>query len=393
MKTAPEKAASDVAMQALVFSLVAATFTTVYITQPVLPVIQGEFGINARTASLSVSMVILGIALANLPFGMLADRYPIKPVILAGGAVVGLAGLVCATTGSIAVLIAARFLQGLFIPSLTTCLAAYLARSLPASRLNVVMGSYVSATVAGGLGGRLLGGWIHPPLHWRYAFVSASLLLISATIAAVCRLPKEKAEYKAELRQARFAELLARPALARTFIVAFGAFFVFSSTFNYIPFYLSKPPFSARTELITLMYLAYLIGIPIGPFAGRISNRMGNGPTMALGSVVLAAAIAATMIQFLAVVAAGLVAICAGFFTIHAAAVGLLNRGLTFSRGRANSLYVLCYYVGGATGITACGYAYTSYGWNGVVALGVAVTFLPMIVGLIEIMHKDEPRS
>ena len=26
------------------------------------------------------------------------------------------------------------------------------------------MGSYVSATVLGGLGGRLLGGWIHPPL-------------------------------------------------------------------------------------------------------------------------------------------------------------------------------------------------------------------------------------
>ncbi len=26
---------------------------------------------------------------ANLPFGMLADRYPLKPVILAGGTVVG----------------------------------------------------------------------------------------------------------------------------------------------------------------------------------------------------------------------------------------------------------------------------------------------------------------
>ena len=154
---------SDVTIQVLVFSLVAAAFTTVYITQPVLPVIQDEFAVDARTASLSVSMVIFGIALANLPFGILADRYPIKPLLLTGGTVITATSLVCAATQSIAILIAARFIQGLFIPSLTTCLAAYLAKSLPASRLNVVMGSYVSATVAGGMGGQLLGGWIHPP--------------------------------------------------------------------------------------------------------------------------------------------------------------------------------------------------------------------------------------
>ena len=53
------------------------------------------------------------------------------------------------------------------------------------------MGSYVSATVAGGLGGRLLGGWIHQALHWRYAFGIASFLLLSATIAALYLLPRE----------------------------------------------------------------------------------------------------------------------------------------------------------------------------------------------------------
>jgi YNFM family putative membrane transporter len=135
-------------IQLLIFSLVAAAFTTVYITQPVLPVIEDEFGIDARTASLSVSMVILGIALANLPFGRLADQYPIKPIILVGGTVVAGTGLVCAITDNWVLLIAARFIQGLFIPSLTTCIAAYLVQSLPADRLNVVMGAYVSATVA-----------------------------------------------------------------------------------------------------------------------------------------------------------------------------------------------------------------------------------------------------
>jgi MFS transporter, YNFM family, putative membrane transport protein len=382
------KPASDATVQVLVFTLVAAAFTTVYVTQPVLPIIQNEFGVDARIASLSVSVVILGIALANLPFGMIADRYPIKPIIFAGGMIIAVTSLTCALTHNILVLITTRFIQGLFIPSLTTCIAAYLAQSLPAARLNVVMGSYVSATVAGGLGGRLLGGWIHPPLHWRYAFVSAAVLLMVATIAAILWLPREDERKKLESRHAGFVQLLAQPGLLRMLVVAFGAFFVFSSTFNYLPFYLSQPPFSARTEVITFMYLAYLIGIVIGPLSGRLSNHIGSGATMVIGSLLFAAAIAATLIQSPTVIAVSLVAICAGFFTIHASAVGLLNRRLTSSRGRANSLYVLSYYLGGAVGITAYGYAYTSHGWLGAITLGAAVLLLPLSVGLMEVMEE-----
>jgi MFS transporter, YNFM family, putative membrane transport protein len=387
------RTASDITVQVLVFSLVAAAFTTVYITQPVLPIIQNEFAVNARIASLSVSVVIFGIALANLPFGMIADQYPIKPIILTGGTIIAVTSLLCAITHNIWILIVARFIQGIFIPSLTTCIAAYLSQSLPAARLNVVMGSYVSATVAGGLGGRLLGGWIHPPLHWRYAFVSASVFLIAATVVTVFLLPGEDRKEKLESQQTSFVQLLEQPGLLRMLAVAFGAFFVFSSTFNYLPFYLSTPPFSARTEVITLMYLAYLIGIVVGPLSGRLSNHIGSGATMMIGSLVFAAAIAATLIQSLAVIAVSLVAVCAGFFTIHAAAVGLLNRRLTSSRGRANSLYVLFYYLGGAAGITAYGYAYTSHGWVGAVVVGIAVISLPLSIGLLEVtLDRRETR-
>jgi MFS transporter, YNFM family, putative membrane transport protein len=375
-------------IQFWVFSLVAAAFTTIYITQPVLPILQIEFGVEATRASLTISAVIFGIALSNLPLGSAADRFPIKPIIFVGGCVITLCGIVCALTSSMSVLIATRFVQGLFIPCLTTCVAAYVAKTLPQESLNVVMGSYVSATVAGGLGGRLLGGFIHPPLHWRYAFVTASAFLLVATLAACCFLPKEKRGPAVDLENQGFLQLISRPDLLRIFSVAFSAFFVFSSVFNYLPFYLATPPFSASTQVITLTYFSYLIGIIAGPLAGKLSNRMGNGAIMALGAVVFGAALAATLIKSVPAVAASLAFICAGFFSIHASAAGSLNTRLKSSRGRANSLYVLFYYLGGFAGISLSGYMYLSFGWPGIVTMGAAVLAIPFATGLWELVKE-----
>ena len=375
-------------MQALVFALVTAAFTNIYITQPVLPILSAEFGINESTASFSVSAVILGIALSNLPFGRLADRYSIKPIILTVGAAIAAAGLLCAATKSFWILTGARFFQGLFIPGLTTCLAAYLAKNLPSERLNVAMGAYVSATVVGGLTGRLLGGWVHTPLNWRYAFVSASILLLLAVAAAAFGLPAEKATKKAEEKELGFIQLLSRADLLRIYFVSFGAFFVFSSTFNYLPYYLSGPPFHATTQMITLLYLAYIIGIIVGPLAGRLSDKIGNGATMAWGSLIFGLFLGCTLIKSFPAIVAGLAGICGGFFMVHSAAAGSLNRKLSSSRGRANSLYVFFYYIGGTVGITLSGYGYIYGGWPVIVILGSIVLLLPFITGILENQKK-----
>jgi YNFM family putative membrane transporter len=90
----------------------------------------------------------------------------------------------------------------------------------------------------------------------------------------------------------------------------------------------------------------------------------------------------ATLYPSLLIVIIGLVGICAGFFTVHAAAAGWLNRRLVSSRGRANSLYVLFYYAGGSVGITASGIAYEIFAWTGVVAIGAIMLLVPLCIGL-----------
>jgi len=375
---------SYVKLQIIVFALVSASFTNIYITQPVLPVLQNEFSADMVRVSFSVSAVILGIALSNLPFGFLADRLPIHPIILTGGVFVAVGGLICVVTTNLWVLIGARFLQGIFIPSLTTCLAAYLAKTLPIERLNVVMGSYVSATVLGGLGGRLLGGWIHPPLHWRYAFVSASVLILAATIVAFFGLPRTSVDASPQRSSIDFSKLIKRWELLRIYFCATGSFAVFSSVFNYLPFRLTGPPFNLSTELTTLLYLVYIVGIFMGPVAGEISNRLGTGNTL-LGSVgVLAASLALILLPSIIMIIIGLLGICAGFFSIHASAVGALNRKLTSGQGRANALYVLFYYMGGWFGITMSGFVYKHGGWNAMVCACAFLLIIPVITGIGE---------
>jgi len=253
----------------------------------------------------------------------------------------------------------------------------------------VVMGAYVAATTTGGLCSRLLGGMV-PPQHWRYIFVIAAALLAGATAIAVWRLPPGRGPDKGQSSSEGFLTLLTQGELRRIFLVSFGGFFVFSSVFNYLPFYLSGAPFHASTRLITLLYLSFLMGIVAAPLSGKLSNHIGNGGTMILGSILFALAIALTLIKSLVVILAALILVCGGFFSIHAAAAGSLNRKLTSSRGQANSLYILFYYLGGAAGITLSGHAYGLAGWPGVAALGIAVLALPFATGLAE--RRQEQR-
>jgi MFS transporter, YNFM family, putative membrane transport protein len=376
--------ASYFRLQFIVFALVSASFTNIYITQPVLPVLQNEFSADIIWVSFSVSAVIFGIAVSNLPFGFLADKLPIHPIILTGGVSVAFGGLVCAVTKDLWILIAARFLQGLFIPALTTCLAAYLAKVLPASRLNVVMGSYVSATVLGGLGGRLLGGWIHSPLHWRYAFVSAAILILTATFTAFRWLPPLSNENKQDPSTISYGELLKRWELLLIYSCASGSFFIFSSIFNYLPFRMTAAPFHFSTQLTTFLYLVYIVGIFMGPTAGRASNRFGSGNTLLAGVAVLGVSLSLILLPSIAAVVLALLGICAGFFTIHAAAVGSLNIKLSSGQGRANALYVLFYYMGGWLGITLSGLAYKQGGWSGVVYICLLFLTIPLGAGIGE---------
>jgi len=147
---------------------------------------------------------------------------------------------------------------------------------------------------------------------------------------------------------------------------------------------MTTPPFSFSTELTTLLYLVYIVGIFMGPTAGRISNRFGSGNTLMGGVAVLGVSLTLILLPSITAVVLALLGICAGFFTIHAAAVGSLNRKLSSGQGRANALYVLFYYMGGWFGITLSGFAFKQGGWNAVIYICLFFLVIPLSAGIGE---------
>jgi YNFM family putative membrane transporter len=134
------------------------------------------------------------------------------------------------------------------------------------------------------------------------------------------------------------------------------------------------------------------VGVVIGPLAGKLSNRVGNGTAMVLGALVFGVGLAVTLIPRGWAMAAALALVCAGFFTLHASAAGALNRKVSAGRGRANAFYVLFYYLGGAAGITVSGHAYHLAGWHGVVALAGVALLVPLTTGMLEMRSRSGSR-
>jgi DHA1 family bicyclomycin/chloramphenicol resistance-like MFS transporter len=80
---------------------------------PALPDIADGLSTSLSNAGLTLSVFLLGFAFAPVLFSPLSDRFGRRPVLLAGLAVFGVAGLACAVAPTIGWVLAGRLLQGM----------------------------------------------------------------------------------------------------------------------------------------------------------------------------------------------------------------------------------------------------------------------------------------
>ena len=122
------------ALLALFFATVA-VFADLYVTQPILPLLSREFGVPAPTAALTLSVVVLMIALVSNAWGPLADAFGRKPVMVWSCALLALPTFLCSGAPTLPLLVLLRGAQGLLLPGVTAVAVAYLGDQFSGPRL------------------------------------------------------------------------------------------------------------------------------------------------------------------------------------------------------------------------------------------------------------------
>ncbi len=356
-----------------------------YVTQAILPDLAAEFSVGAARAGLTVSAVVLAIAVASTFYGPLSDALGRRRVMAGASALLSLATLACAFAPTFGALVALRALQGALVPGMTAVSVAYAGDRFHVRELPGVVGGIIAASVVGGLLGRVLSGAIAARLGWRAAFVAFAVLTAAAAVVLARRLVGTEARERRGLAAswAGMVGHLQDPRLAGAYLVGGALFFGFIGIFTYLPFHLSAPPYLLSTAVISSVYLVYAPGVLVSPFAGRFASRLPPRRIIAAGLAVAAAGMLLLLARPLPLVVLALVVLVLGMFTAQAVAPSFVNVTAETSKGGASALYLTSYYVGGTLGSSLPGLAYQAVGWPGVVASCVAAVAIALLANAV----------
>ncbi len=365
----------------LIIALIATviSFSTLYIPQPMLPLLAERFGVSAGDAGLLMTVAMLPLACAPIFYGYFLQAVPARVMLLVALSLLALNQLCFYFASEFWHLIGLRLLQGLLLPAIFTALMTYCASMVPRAAVRRAMGYYIGATILGGFAGRLAGGLFASSFDWRSAFVVMGLMQLLPLLLLL------RVEADADINFARLdSKSISRVLGSRNYRFMFAAlatvFFVFSGILNNVPFHLQDINPGATPLLISMLYLGYLIGAPVSFFSEKISDRLGDARRgLFLGLAVHACG----LVMLLFVAFQGLVAmmflLAAGFFLIHALLSGLANHLAQEHKGVVNGLYVSIYYFSGALGSWLPGYLYEGLGWRGMILVFVLILALSAI--------------
>lgn len=355
---------------------------TVYATQPILPVFVKALNISASLASLTVTASTLGMALTAPFAGRISDNIGRKKTIVIAGFSLAISTLGAATASDLPSLLIWRFLQGVFTPGIFAVTIAYIHDEWGASEAGRGMASYVGGTVVGGFLGRFLAGLVASKYDWHNVFlVLGGLNLLSAIIIWQFMPPESKKPAPAPGGfWSAAGEHFRNPLLLATYAVGFCVFFSLISTFTYINFYLSRPPFSLPTSVLGLLFFVYLTSAVVTPIAGRYIDKLGHRFVLLCGMAGGACGTLLTLVPNVIVIVIGLALVCDAVFVAQTCSSGFIGVATKTNRALAVGLYVMVYNIGGSIGSAAPGPVWKTYAWPGVVTMIVSVQVLTMLL-------------
>jgi predicted MFS family arabinose efflux permease len=347
-------------------------FVNLYAPQSILPLLSQEFGATAAQVSTIITVSTLAVAVTAPFTGAIADVLGRKRVIVAAMFVLVVPTLMVGLATSLSAFIFWRAVQGLVLPPIFAVTVAYIGDEWPPREATTAAGIYSSGSSIGGFTGRLITGLLADLIGWRAGFIALAGIAFAGAIATIFLLPHERKFVRSEGLLASGRQMLAHfrnGQLLATYAVGFGVLFNFICTFTYVSFHLAAAPYNLSATWLGAIFVVYLTGSALTPWAGWAIGRFGRRRFTARVLALWIAGIALTLVPSLPLIILGL-AISAGCGLVcQAISIGYVTTTAKAGRSSAVGLYVTSFYVGGSFGAALGGLAWTLGGWPACVAL------------------------
>ncbi len=272
--------------------------TSLNIIVPAVPKLSVILATDANTVQLTVSLFIVGLALAQLLLGPLSDRFGRRPVILAGLGLMIAASLAAITARSVTMLILARIVQAIGASTGIVVGRAIIRDLFDRERAAAMLGLVATAMVIAPTIGPLIGGILDTAFGWESIFVFMAAAGLCVLAWAAMALPETRKRNVAA--EGGFLTDMRMLATSRAF---FG--YVFCGAFGSATFFafLGGGPHVTVTMLgrtsaeYGVWFAISSIGYMSGNFlASRLSVRLGVDAMIWWGLVIEAAGAACSVV-------------------------------------------------------------------------------------------------
>ena len=245
---------------------------------PLLPDYVARFDLSKAQAGVLAASYAAGTLLSSLPAGLLATRLGPRRTAIGGLLLFGASSVVFGFGASIALLDAARFVQGVSGALIWSGALTWLITTADPERRGSVIGTALGTAVAGALVGPLLGA-VAAEVGTKIVFGAVmGVALILAGFAA--RLPEAGAPERQRLREVA-ATIATRPILAATAFVAVPSL-MFGAVEVLVPLRIDE--LGGGHAIIAGGFIAGAgLEAVLAPIAGRYSDRVGRRIPFVIG--------------------------------------------------------------------------------------------------------------
>lgn len=354
-----------------------------YYNQPLLEDMAHTFNVSRATVGRVSMLTQLGYAAGMFFLAPLADMIRRKRMMIILFVFIVASLLLAASAPNVHVLVFASFLVGAssMIPQLLVPMAAHLAKpSERGKKIGVVM----SGLLIGILLSRTFSGFIGQYFGWRMVFYTAAGLMVAIWLLIWLFLPEVEPDYKGTYRQlmSSLIQLVKHePKLRLAALRGALCFACFSAFWTTIVF-LVKQNFNMGSAVAGEFGLVGAFGALAAGMMGRLSDKM---DAYKLSFFSIALILISFVIFFFS--AHSIVGLIIGVIILDMGvqATHISNQSIIFAldagaRNRINTIYMVTYFIGGSAGTFFSTVLWKNYHWNGVCAVGGALSVLTLII-------------